>query len=109
MAIAEAPKRRTGEVVREPLRLERYFTKDGTHPYDEITWERRDAVIPVAHAHATHDAIPGSVLRLLPDAGHFLPIEEPRWFTDVLLEFLDSTAPAELEHLDLRRSLLERA
>jgi ribonucleoside-diphosphate reductase alpha chain len=28
------------------LRLERYFTKEGVHPYDEIEWERRDAVIP---------------------------------------------------------------
>jgi pimeloyl-ACP methyl ester carboxylesterase len=74
-----------------------------------IVWGERDTVIPVAHAHATHDAIPGSHLRVLPDAGHFLPIEQPGWFTDVLLEFLDSTAPAELEHLDMRRALLERA
>src|SRR5919108_5888260 len=27
------------------LRLERYFTKEGAHPYDEIEWERRDAKI----------------------------------------------------------------
>jgi ribonucleoside-diphosphate reductase alpha chain len=28
------------------LRLERYFTREGVHPYDEIEWELRDAVIP---------------------------------------------------------------
>jgi ribonucleoside-diphosphate reductase alpha chain len=28
------------------LRFKRYFTKDGTHPFDEIEWETRDAVIP---------------------------------------------------------------
>ena len=72
-------------------------------------WGERDAVIPVAHARATHDAIPGSRLRILPDAGHFLPIEASGWFTDVLLEFLDSTEPAELEHLDLRQALADNA
>ncbi|MFN2543684.1 MAG: LAGLIDADG family homing endonuclease, partial [Actinomycetota bacterium] len=28
------------------LTLKRYFTKDGVHPFDEIEWEVRDAVIP---------------------------------------------------------------
>jgi ribonucleoside-diphosphate reductase alpha chain len=28
------------------LSFKRFFTKDGVHPYDEIEWERRDAVIP---------------------------------------------------------------
>ncbi len=45
MAIAEASRQRAAEVIREPLRLQRYFTKDGVQPYDEIAWERRDAVI----------------------------------------------------------------
>ena len=31
---------------RKGLRLERYFTHEGVHPYDEIEWELRDAVIP---------------------------------------------------------------
>ncbi len=33
-------------IVREGLRFERYFTTEGVHPFDEIEWERRDAVIP---------------------------------------------------------------
>jgi ribonucleoside-diphosphate reductase alpha chain len=28
------------------LTLERYFTHEGVHPYDEIEWELRDAIIP---------------------------------------------------------------
>ncbi|BCJ72940.1 hypothetical protein CS0771_24840 [Catellatospora sp. IY07-71] len=27
------------------LKIERVWTKDGVHPYDEITWERRDVVM----------------------------------------------------------------
>ena len=30
---------------RQGLRFERAFTTEGVHPYDELTWERRDAVI----------------------------------------------------------------
>jgi len=33
-------------VIRKGLELKRYFTKEGVHPFDEIEWERRDAVIP---------------------------------------------------------------
>ncbi len=34
------------EVIREGLTFTRYFTKEGTHPFDEVEWENRDAVIP---------------------------------------------------------------
>ncbi|HEX6332342.1 MAG TPA: vitamin B12-dependent ribonucleotide reductase [Actinomycetota bacterium] len=34
------------QVIRDGLTFKRYFTRDGVHPYDEIEWERRDAVIP---------------------------------------------------------------
>ena len=33
-------------VIREGLTFKRYFTRDGVHPFDEIEWETRDAVIP---------------------------------------------------------------
>jgi ribonucleoside-diphosphate reductase alpha chain len=32
--------------IREGLTFKRYFTRDGVHPFDEIDWETRDAVIP---------------------------------------------------------------
>ncbi|MDP9023181.1 MAG: vitamin B12-dependent ribonucleotide reductase [Actinomycetota bacterium] len=35
----------TGPDGRPGLRVGRYFTSEGTHPYDELEWERRDAVI----------------------------------------------------------------
>ncbi|MEX0754185.1 MAG: vitamin B12-dependent ribonucleotide reductase [Actinomycetota bacterium] len=34
------------QVIRNGLTFKRFFTTDGTHPFDEIEWERRDAVIP---------------------------------------------------------------
>ncbi|MGZ5353520.1 MAG: vitamin B12-dependent ribonucleotide reductase [Actinomycetota bacterium] len=34
------------QVIRDGLTFKRYFTRDGVHPYDEIEWEPRDAVIP---------------------------------------------------------------
>src|SRR5207245_9224617 len=34
-----------GEPGRKGIHLERSFTKEGVHPYDEIQWERRDAKI----------------------------------------------------------------
>ncbi len=37
----------TRDAVRpgEGLRMERVYTTDGVHPYDEVTWERRDVVM----------------------------------------------------------------
>ncbi|HYJ60091.1 MAG TPA: vitamin B12-dependent ribonucleotide reductase, partial [Actinomycetota bacterium] len=34
------------EVIREGLTFDRYFTTEGVHPFDQIEWETRDAVIP---------------------------------------------------------------
>ncbi|HTG46667.1 MAG TPA: vitamin B12-dependent ribonucleotide reductase [Actinomycetota bacterium] len=34
------------EVIREGLSFERFFTREGTHPFEEIGWEIRDAIIP---------------------------------------------------------------
>ncbi len=34
------------EVIREGLTFERFFTQEGTHPFDQVGWETRDAVIP---------------------------------------------------------------
>jgi ribonucleoside-diphosphate reductase alpha chain len=46
MAIAELPRQSVpGEGPSKGLHVERYFTKEGVHPYDEIEWERRDAKI----------------------------------------------------------------
>ncbi len=34
------------EVIRRGLTFRRWFTREGVHPFDEIEWEIRDAVIP---------------------------------------------------------------
>lgn len=48
-AIPETPPTRGLSVVREGkrsgLKYERFFTREGVHPYDELEWETRDAVI----------------------------------------------------------------
>jgi ribonucleoside-diphosphate reductase alpha chain len=41
-----ATKHRDVEVIRDGLTFKRYFTKDGVHPFDDVEWEVRDAVIP---------------------------------------------------------------
>src|SRR2546426_4568750 len=46
MAIAEVGKDSPRPVEERGLRIERRLTREGVHPYDEIEWELRDAVIP---------------------------------------------------------------
>jgi ribonucleoside-diphosphate reductase alpha chain len=46
MAITELPRQSVpAEGARKGLRVERYFTTEGVHPYDQVEWERRDAKI----------------------------------------------------------------
>ncbi len=46
VAIAEAPRHEPATASGRGLRIERTFTREGVHPYDEIDWELRDAAIP---------------------------------------------------------------
>jgi pimeloyl-ACP methyl ester carboxylesterase len=59
-----------------------------------IVWGKNDTIIPVSHAHAAHEAIPGSRLEIIDDCGHFPHVEDPERFLDVLLEFLEATEPS---------------
>jgi len=56
-----------------------------------IVWGARDRVIPVSHAHTAHALMPGSRLEINDESGHFLPIEQPEWFADVLEDFIATT------------------
>lgn len=56
-----------------------------------IVWGDHDAIIPVEHAYAAHEAIPGSRLEILAGAGHFPHTEVPERFLAVLSEFLATT------------------
>jgi ribonucleoside-diphosphate reductase alpha chain len=44
--VSVATKEGDVRVIREGLTFKRYFTQEGVHPFDEIEWEERDAVIP---------------------------------------------------------------
>jgi pimeloyl-ACP methyl ester carboxylesterase len=51
-----------------------------------------DQLIPFKEAETMHEAIPYSQLRLLPDSGHLLNLEQPELFNQALRSFLDSLA-----------------
>lgn len=57
-----------------------------------IVWGDRDPIIPVAHAHAAHDAMPMSQLEIFEGAGHFPQSEQPQRFIDSVLDFVRTTA-----------------
>src|SRR3954470_19356756 len=73
-----------------------------------IVWGARDRVIPVNHAHATHDAVPGSELVIFDDAGHFPHADDPERFTTVIEGFLRSTEPAAYDKTRIRRRMTSR-
>jgi pimeloyl-ACP methyl ester carboxylesterase len=72
-----------------------------------IVWGADDPIIPVAHAHAAHEAIPGSRLVVMEGVGHFPHVEDPEGFLAVLTDFLED-APA-AEGSSYRELLLQRA
>jgi pimeloyl-ACP methyl ester carboxylesterase len=69
----------------------------------------RDRIIPVSHAYATHELIPGSRLVVVEGAGHFLPVEQPAAFLAALKDFLATTAAAPADDERLRQLLRSTA
>jgi pimeloyl-ACP methyl ester carboxylesterase len=72
-----------------------------------LLWGDRDPMIPVAHAHAAHAAMPGSRLEVFEGAGHFPFQDDPERFAAVLAEFIAETEPAQID--DARTRALMRA
>ena len=70
-----------------------------------LVWGELDSIIPVSHAHAAHEAIPGSRLEVFEQARHFPHQDEPERFARVLLDFLTSTQPAVGDRTLLRERL----
>jgi pimeloyl-ACP methyl ester carboxylesterase len=56
-----------------------------------LVWGAQDAVIPVAHAYSTHEAVAGSRLAVFERSGHFPQCDEPDRFAAVLREFIAGT------------------
>jgi pimeloyl-ACP methyl ester carboxylesterase len=73
-----------------------------------IIWGDHDDIIPVSHAHAACDAIPGCRLEIIEGVGHFPQIEAPQEFVAAVIDFVDATEPARLGAEDRRRILKDR-
>ncbi len=56
-----------------------------------IVWGEHDDIIPVSHARAAHEAIPGSRLEIFEGAAHFPHAEQPERFVEVLSDFMATT------------------
>ena len=70
-----------------------------------IIWGTLDTIIPVAHAHAAHAALPGSRLEIFEQSGHFPHQDEPARFAEVVLDFMQTTEAAALDRATLRNRL----
>jgi pimeloyl-ACP methyl ester carboxylesterase len=53
-----------------------------------ILFGAHDKVVPPANADLLAEQIPHSEVHILPDAGHFFPIEKPEEANEVIIEFL---------------------
>ena len=55
---------------------------------------------PASHGERAHEAIPGSVLRTLPNAAHFPHLEDPEAVSRLLREFIRDTQPGHIDDSD---------
>ncbi len=62
-----------------------------------LVWGEHDRIIPVQHGRTAHQLVPSSRLEIFEDAGHFPHVDDPQRFLDVLLDFIDSTEPADTD------------
>jgi len=62
-----------------------------------LVWGERDSIIPVEHGRTAHELVPASRLEIFEDAGHFPHVDDPQRFLDVLLDFIETTDPAEVD------------
>jgi len=70
-----------------------------------IIWGERDEIIPVSHAYAAHEAIPGSRLEVIEGVGHFPHVEQPLRFVRILTDFMATTEPSSFTPDELRELL----
>jgi pimeloyl-ACP methyl ester carboxylesterase len=70
-----------------------------------IIWGEHDPLIPVAHAYSGHERIRESRLEIFSNAGHFPHRGDPRRFVEVLVDFIESTAPAQVDEQRWRQRL----
>jgi len=86
---------------------DRFYLTD--HVPTLIVWGGADPVIPVSHAHAAHEAMPGSRLEIMDGLGHFPHCEDPRGFVRILTDFVANTEPAALGNEEMAQLLAAAA
>ena len=63
----------------------------------QLIWGDRDPIIPVAHGHATHEAIPGSRLAIVEGTGHYPHVEDASAVERIIVEFMAETRPGRID------------
>ncbi len=71
-----------------------------------LVWGDQDSVIPVAHAHLAHSAMPGSRLSIFSGSGHFPFRDDPIRFLRVLEDFIASTRTLDFDEFRWRTLLV---
>ena len=57
-------------------------------------WGADDQIIPVAHAHPTHQAMSNSRLEIFEQSGHLPHVADSARFVQAFRAFMDATKPA---------------
>ena len=70
-----------------------------------IVWGDNDPIIPCTHGVEAHEAMPGSRLVIFEGVGHFPHVEVPEQFVTAVLEFMETTEGAHIDH-EARKRLL---
>jgi pimeloyl-ACP methyl ester carboxylesterase len=70
-----------------------------------LVWGERDPIIPVEHGLSAHELVPSSRFEVFEGSGHFPHLDEPQRFLDVLLDFVESTEPADVAPEEWREML----
>ncbi|KAA0023366.1 alpha/beta fold hydrolase [Antrihabitans cavernicola] len=71
----------------------------------QIVWGERDGLLPVAHAHLAHSAIPDSRLEIFSESAHFPFHDEPDRFVATVQNFIATTQPAAFDRQRWRHTL----
>ena len=89
-------------------RGQRVSARDRLYLAEEVptlfVWGERDRIIPSHHGRSAQGDVPNSRLET-PSAGHFLPLDEPERFVEILDEFISSTEPAVVDPEAMRQRL----
>ncbi len=73
-----------------------------------VVWGDADPIIPVSHAHAAAELMPGSELVVMEGVGPFPHCERPREFAELVGDFVGRTEPAELDPGQLQSLIAAR-